>query len=281
MSREKVAEGKSQDSEGCIPTEDGGEDSGEGDANGGGEAAAGSKVVHPSTCHDRCANNSRSNQDRETGLVPFKNYQMCKHLPRVLIDRLVKLKKRLASNDDSDRNGSDGSGDYDYVDAGSPYLLKSPLCQFINNASVMIADVSGFTALSEKFSTELGDGGAEQITFHINAYFTILLEVISKRGGDVIKFSGDAIIVLFKDDKDDKDDKDQDTTSTTSTTSSFSSPSTTIDDLDIDNPDSAVHAVQCGLDLQENGIRTLTHTNTHTQHTTHTHTHTHTNTLTH
>jgi class 3 adenylate cyclase len=44
--------------------------------------------------------------------------------------------------------------------------------------------------------------GAEELKRHINAYFSQLLAVVEKHQGDVIKFAGDAIIVLWANNKD-------------------------------------------------------------------------------
>lgn len=62
--------------------------------------------------------------------------------------------------------------------------------------SVIFADVSGFTALSEELARQ-GKVGAEQITEIINGAFTELLTVSRLEGGDVISFGGDATLLLF------------------------------------------------------------------------------------
>jgi len=62
--------------------------------------------------------------------------------------------------------------------------------------TVMFADISGFTAMSEKLS-KLGKKGAEEVTGIINHLFTALLEVTDHYGGDLLKFGGDALILFF------------------------------------------------------------------------------------
>jgi class 3 adenylate cyclase/predicted ATPase len=62
----------------------------------------------------------------------------------------------------------------------------------------MFADISGFTAMSEKLS-QLGTEGAEIVTSIINRLFTALLEVADHYGGDLLKFGGDALLVFFGD----------------------------------------------------------------------------------
>ncbi len=62
--------------------------------------------------------------------------------------------------------------------------------------TVMFADISGFTAMSEKLS-RLGKEGAEEITAIVNRFFAALLEVTDHYGGDLLKFGGDALLVFF------------------------------------------------------------------------------------
>ncbi len=64
--------------------------------------------------------------------------------------------------------------------------------------TVMFADISGFTAMSEKLS-QLGTEGAEIVTDIINRLFTALLKVADHYGGDLLKFGGDALLVFFGD----------------------------------------------------------------------------------
>jgi adenylate cyclase 10 len=60
----------------------------------------------------------------------------------------------------------------------------------------MFADISGFTNLTETLS-KIGPEGAEVIAFAINRYMELLIKSISKSGGDIFKFAGDAMIVVW------------------------------------------------------------------------------------
>jgi class 3 adenylate cyclase/tetratricopeptide (TPR) repeat protein len=62
--------------------------------------------------------------------------------------------------------------------------------------SVLFADLSGFTALSETLS-RLGKQGAEVITDVVNDLFGALLEDVERYGGILVKFGGDAMTVYF------------------------------------------------------------------------------------
>ena len=59
----------------------------------------------------------------------------------------------------------------------------------------VFCDVSGFTKLSEAMA--LSGKGAEGLKKHLNSYFAQMNKIISGGGGDIIKFAGDAMIVLW------------------------------------------------------------------------------------
>lgn len=65
-------------------------------------------------------------------------------------------------------------------------------------AAVMFADISGFTALAEQLSQAFGPpAGAEQLADILNAHFNQFIELIGEHGGEVVKFAGDALVVLW------------------------------------------------------------------------------------
>ena len=63
--------------------------------------------------------------------------------------------------------------------------------------AVLVADISGFTPLTERL-TKKGPGGIELLTKCINSYFDLIIGTVKAHGGDVIKFAGDAVICLFR-----------------------------------------------------------------------------------
>ena len=63
-------------------------------------------------------------------------------------------------------------------------------------ASVLFADISGFTALTEKLAQQ-GPVGVEELTRILNAYFGRLIALIHAHGGDIVKFAGDALLALW------------------------------------------------------------------------------------
>ncbi len=64
------------------------------------------------------------------------------------------------------------------------------------DGTVMFADVSGFTALSERLA-RAGREGAERLTDVINSCFTALLAEAYSNGASLIKFGGDALLLWF------------------------------------------------------------------------------------
>ena len=64
----------------------------------------------------------------------------------------------------------------------------------------LFADISGFTKLSEAFSKK-GRTGSEFLAFCLNRYMELLINIISKNGGDIFKFAGDALLVIWPQEK--------------------------------------------------------------------------------
>src|SRR4051794_36686823 len=62
--------------------------------------------------------------------------------------------------------------------------------------SLVSADISGFTKISERLAG-LGRHGAEELTDLLNHCFDGMIAICDLGGGDVLKFGGDALLVLF------------------------------------------------------------------------------------
>jgi len=61
---------------------------------------------------------------------------------------------------------------------------------------VLFADISGFTNISEACAL-MGVRGNEELAFCINRYMEGMVKALGKYGGDIIKFVGDAMIVMW------------------------------------------------------------------------------------
>lgn len=66
--------------------------------------------------------------------------------------------------------------------------------------SLMFTDMAGFTRLMEA-NAAYGKAGAQNLLQVLNAYFAEMLEIISKSGGDLLEFTGDALLALFPSDE--------------------------------------------------------------------------------
>jgi class 3 adenylate cyclase/tetratricopeptide (TPR) repeat protein len=67
------------------------------------------------------------------------------------------------------------------------------------DGTLVFADISGFTALTEKLSGR-GRIGAEEIVETLNRVFGPMLRIAASRGGELLKFGGDALLFLFRGD---------------------------------------------------------------------------------
>ncbi|MEQ9642567.1 MAG: adenylate/guanylate cyclase domain-containing protein [Alphaproteobacteria bacterium] len=76
-----------------------------------------------------------------------------------------------------------------------PRTIAEPISEEIR-AAVLFADVSGFTKLTERLAAA-GPSGAEDLTAILNSYFGEIIDTIADRGGDAVKFAGDALLALF------------------------------------------------------------------------------------
>ena len=82
---------------------------------------------------------------------------------------------------------------------------KAPINMPIKTVS-LFADISGFTKLSESFSKK-GRKGSEFLAFCLNRYMELLINIIGKNGGDIIKFAGDALLVIWPQEKNGNDER--------------------------------------------------------------------------
>jgi class 3 adenylate cyclase/tetratricopeptide (TPR) repeat protein len=82
------------------------------------------------------------------------------------------------------------------TDCGKPLVEKKQTASLVQSegerrvVTVLFADVSGFTAMSEKLDPE-------EVTAIMNSFFKVLSDQIYKYGGTVDKYIGDCIMALF------------------------------------------------------------------------------------
>eukprot|EP00985_Skeletonema_marinoi_P012749 scaffold6223_cov145-Skeletonema_marinoi.AAC.5 len=78
--------------------------------------------------------------------------------------------------------------------------------------SILILDLSGFTALGERLRSELGSGdGAAEFANRVNSTLSMMVKQVHRYWGDVLMFAGDALICLFEEKCDEDDVRDEST----------------------------------------------------------------------
>lgn len=107
--------------------------------------------------------------DSEEGAAPA--YRLARHVPQIAID----------------------------------WLAETPELRWRSvPGSAVFADISGFTALSERLATR-GRIGAEELVETLSHVFGRMLDTAAGRGGQLLKFGGDALLFLFPAEGDDDD----------------------------------------------------------------------------
>ena len=74
--------------------------------------------------------------------------------------------------------------------------LKELPQHYLTDSVGLFSDISGFTKLSVAFSKK-GRLGPEYLTFCINRYMEQIINIIGANGGDIFKFAGDALMVIW------------------------------------------------------------------------------------
>ncbi len=83
------------------------------------------------------------------------------------------------------------------ADVAIEWMLDEPARRWrVVDGSLCFADISGFTALSERLA-QRGRIGAEELVETLSGVFGGMLEVAADRGGQLLKFGGDALLFLF------------------------------------------------------------------------------------
>lgn len=67
---------------------------------------------------------------------------------------------------------------------------------YVFQTVALFADISGFTKLAEAFAKK-GRIGPEFLAYSLNRYMEQLVGIIGKNGGDIFKFAGDALLVIW------------------------------------------------------------------------------------
>ncbi len=79
--------------------------------------------------------------------------------------------------------------------AANPAPLTAPVAEHFP-AAILFADITGYSTMAARLAQH-GPAGAEELIQLLNAYFGRLIDLVLAHGGDIIKFAGDAAIVLW------------------------------------------------------------------------------------
>ena len=110
-------------------------------------------------------------------------YKFSRHVPKLLQSQIMTSLVSDFLFEAPSKNHHGGS-----VKMAS-YSAEGPSIQRFHGA-LLFVDISGFTSLSLKLDVD-------SLKNHINNYFTKMLAIVEKWGGDVIKFAGDALFIVW------------------------------------------------------------------------------------
>lgn len=104
-----------------------------------------------------------------------------KHVPRILEHQLIsKLTNQYLAGE---------TKLIDNVDSIADIHGDSSIIRF--HSAMLFVDISGFTVLSQRLKVD-------DLKVQINNYFELIVGIILKYDGEIIKFAGDAIFVIFQ-----------------------------------------------------------------------------------
>lgn len=118
--------------------------------------------------------------------------KFCRHVPRILRHQLIsKLVNqyvyKIKETDDminiANRVMSKAG------DAGVDFKANTSIYRF--HGALLFVDISGFTVLSQKLKVD-------DLKNHINDYFQKIVDIINKYDGEIIKFAGDALFIVWQ-----------------------------------------------------------------------------------
>ncbi len=87
---------------------------------------------------------------------------------------------------------------YDYMPRQVSETLPEPgeVRHVWQEGTLMFTDLAGFTPLMEA-NASFGRAGARTVLKTLNAYFGTMIEIVGKSGGNLLEFTGDAMLVQF------------------------------------------------------------------------------------
>ena len=124
--------------------------------------------------------------------------KFCKHVPRILRRQLVKKLVNQYMESSAELMGvSDDREERPLTDK----VATSSIVRF--HGTLLFVDISGFTVLSQKLKVD-------DLKNQINAYFQKIVDIINKYDGEIIKFAGDALFIIWQTETNDTGKKGSD-----------------------------------------------------------------------
>jgi hypothetical protein len=118
--------------------------------------------------------------------------RFCRHVPRILrhqiISKLVNQYVYKVKHGDEVDTGVNRTVSKQ-GDPGVDFKANTSIYRF--HGALLFVDISGFTVLSQKLKVD-------ELKNQINAYFQKIVDIINKYDGEIIKFAGDALFIIWQ-----------------------------------------------------------------------------------
>ena len=87
-------------------------------------------------------------------------------------------------------------GDLTLSSSTTSNAASSSRCESLRGA-LLFSDASGFTKLTAALAQRFGKGAAGKLCVVLNKFFKCIIDTVAEYGGDIMKFSGDALTIFF------------------------------------------------------------------------------------
>ena len=124
-----------------------------------------------------------------------------RYVPDIVMEHVIQSTHEAVRERDNDRGASPSFAPPSASAAATTTTNEPAQRLYEQDAVVVLADISGFTKLAERLAKDntRGEGrGTETLSRKLNSYFGRMIDMIYEGGGDVVKFAGDALLVVWR-----------------------------------------------------------------------------------
>ena len=151
---------------------------------------------------------SMSEEREEEFLGRWENIHMLERfVPDIVMEHIIQSTHEVASKREAEvRSTSASLSSASATGSGQNNKDEPTQRLYEQDAVVVLADISGFTKLAEQLAKDntRGEGqGTETLSQKLNSYFGRMIDMIYEGGGDVVKFAGDALLVVWREQSED------------------------------------------------------------------------------